>query len=75
MANIRQIKDRGMNITFFCIAAASITVLFTISVFLFVEGLPIFKVVSVKNFIIGTYWYPTSDPPDFRIFPIIIGLC
>ena len=73
MANIRQIKDRGMNITFFCIAAASITVLFTISVFLFVEGLPIFKVVSVKNFIFGTYWYPTSDPPDFGIFPMIIG--
>jgi phosphate transport system permease protein len=73
MANIRQIKDRGMNITFFCIATASITILFTISVFLFVEGLPIFKVVSVKNFIFGTYWYPTSDPPDFGIFPMIIG--
>ena len=70
---MRQIKDRGMNITFFCIATASITVLFTISVFLFVEGLPIFKVVSVKNFIFGTYWYPTSDPPDFGIFPMIIG--
>jgi len=73
MANIRQIKDRGMNITFFCIATASIAILFTISVFLFVEGLPIFKVVSVKNFIFGTYWYPTSDPPDFGIFPMIIG--
>jgi len=73
MANIRQIKDRGMNIIFFCIATASIAILFTISVFLFVEGLPIFKVVSVKNFIFGTYWYPTSDPPDFGIFPMIIG--
>lgn len=62
-----------MNITFFCIATASIAILFTISVFLFVEGLPIFKVVSVKNFIFGTYWYPTSDPPDFGIFPMIIG--
>jgi len=37
------------------------------------EGLPIFKVVSVKDFIFGSYWYPTSDPPDFGIFPLIIG--
>ena len=73
MTNIRQITDRGMNITFFCIATASITILFMISVFLFMEGLPIFKVVSVKNFIFGTYWYPTADPPDFGIFPMIIG--
>ncbi len=73
MANTRQIKDRGMNVFFFCIATASITILFMISVFLFMEGLPIFKVVSVKDFIFGSYWYPTSDPPDFGIFPLIIG--
>lgn len=73
MANTRQIKDRGMNVFFFCIATASITILFMIFVFLFMEGLPIFKVVSVKDFIFGSYWYPTSDPPDFGIFPLIIG--
>ena len=73
MSNTRQIKDRGMNVFFFCIATASITILFMISVFLFMEGLPIFKVVSVKDFIFGSYWYPTSDPPDFGIFPLIIG--
>jgi len=73
MANTRQIKDRGMNVFFFCIATVSITILFMISVFLFMEGLPIFKVVSVKDFIFGSYWYPTSDPPDFGIFPLIIG--
>lgn len=73
MANIRQIKDQGVNITFFCIATASITILFMISVFLFMEGLPVFKFVSVKKFIFGTYWYPTADPPDFGIYPLIIG--
>jgi len=41
--------------------------------FLFTEGLPIFKVVPVKEFIFGRYWYPTSDPPDFGIFPLIIA--
>jgi phosphate transport system permease protein len=56
---------------FFLVALASITILVLIVVFLFVEGLPIFKVVSVKDFLFGRYWYPTSDPPDFGIFPLI----
>lgn len=73
MANIRQIKDRGMHVVFFFIATASITILFMICLFLFAEGLPIFKAVSVKNFIFGKYWYPTADPPDFGIFALIIG--
>jgi len=42
-------------------------------VFLFREGLPIFKTVSVKDFIFGHYWYPTSEPPDFGIFSLIIA--
>ena len=37
------------------------------------EGLPIFKEVSVKDFVFGQYWYPTDEPPDFGIFPLIIG--
>jgi phosphate transport system permease protein len=73
MANIRQMKNRGMHVFFFSIATASITILLMISIFLFMEGLPIFKFVSVINFIFGKSWYPTADPPDFGIFPLIIG--
>ncbi len=62
-----------MHVFFFVVATASVTILFMISMFLFVEGLPIFKVISVKNFIFGRYWYPTADPPDFGIYPLIIG--
>ena len=73
MANIRQIKERWMHYLFLFIATASIAILFMISVFLFMEGLPIFKQVSVKDFIFGEYWYPTYEPPEFGIFPLIIG--
>ena len=62
-----------MHYLFLFIATASIAILFMISVFLFMEGLPIFKQVSVKDFIFGEYWYPTYDPPEFGIFPLIIG--
>jgi len=69
----RQFKERWMRRTFMIVATASVTVLLMITLFLFVEGIPIFAKVSVKDFIFGTYWYPTSDPPDFGIFPLIVG--
>jgi len=69
----RQTVEKSVQKIFFLIAMASITTLFLIMVFLFREGLPIFKTVSVKEFIFGHYWYPTSEPPDFGIFPLIIA--
>jgi phosphate transport system permease protein len=69
----RQISERWMHHFFLVVATASIGILFLITMFLFMEGLPIFKVVSVKNFLFGIYWYPTSDPPDFGILPLILG--
>jgi phosphate transport system permease protein len=55
------------------LAAGSIVILGLIVVFLFQEGIPIFSRVSLKDFIFGTLWYPTSDPPDFGIFPLIVA--
>jgi phosphate transport system permease protein len=69
----RQRRERTIRILFFCIALASITTLALIVAFLFMEGLPIFAKVSVKDFIFGKYWYPTGEPPDFGIFPLIIA--
>jgi phosphate transport system permease protein len=67
----RRSRERAIRIFFFCIALASITILGLIVIFLFMEGLPIFSKVSVKDFIFGKYWYPTDEPPAFGIFPLI----
>ncbi len=48
-------------------------ILFLIVLFLFMEGVPIFSKVSVKDFLFGHYWYPTFEPPDFGIFPLIVA--
>ncbi len=56
---------------FFLVASASIMTLSLIVLFLFMEGLPIFNKVSVKAFLLGKLWYPTSDPPDFGILALI----
>jgi phosphate transport system permease protein len=69
----RRRKERAIRIFFFCVALASITTLALIVLFLFVEGLPIFGKVSFMDFIFGRYWYPTGEPPDFGIFPLIIA--
>lgn len=66
-------KEQAAHRFFFFIALASIAVLLMIIVFLFMEGIPILKTVTLKEFIFGEYWYPTSDPVDFGIFPLIIG--
>lgn len=65
--------ERSMHSLFLIVALTSVTVLLLITLFLFKEGLPIFKTVSVRDFIFGKYWYPTSDPADFGIFPLIVA--
>ncbi len=69
----RQKKEKGIRLFFLIVALASIATLALIVIFLFMEGLPIFAKVSVKDFIFGKYWYPTDDVPEFGIFPLIIA--
>jgi phosphate transport system permease protein len=72
-AENRRRKERGIRMLFFLVASASIITVSFIVLFLFMEGLPIFNKVSVKAFLLGRLWYPTSDPPDFGIFALIIA--
>ncbi|MFW6324085.1 MAG: phosphate ABC transporter permease subunit PstC [Desulfovibrionales bacterium] len=69
----RIFKETAIHSGFLLIAVLSILILGLIMAFLFMEGIPILKVTSLKDFLFGTQWYPTSDPPDFGIFPLLIG--
>jgi phosphate transport system permease protein len=73
MGRSRLRRERAIRFGFFSIALASITTLTLIVVFLFMEGLPILSKVSAKDFLFGHYWYPTDEPPDFGIFPLIVA--
>lgn len=72
-ASGRHRKEQSIRVLFFAIALASIITLGLILLFLFMEGLPIFKKVSVQDFLFGKYWYPTDDPADFGIFALIMA--
>lgn len=55
------------------IAGASLIFLALIFLFLLMEGLPMFAPDSVSGFLLGMSWYPTAEPPEFGIFPMIMG--
>ncbi|MBW2097509.1 MAG: phosphate ABC transporter permease subunit PstC [Deltaproteobacteria bacterium] len=57
----RQRKESAIRFFFFSVALTSIITLALISK------------VSVYDFLFGRYWYPTDDPPDFGIFPLIVA--
>lgn len=69
----RTLKEKIIKRIFFLFAIVSLFILGLIVVFLFMEGLPIFRTVSVLDFLFGMYWYPTSEPPEFGIWPLIVG--
>jgi phosphate transport system permease protein len=55
------------------VAGCSLFALALIMLFLFMEGLPTFRTQTFSAFFLGMDWYPTSEPPEFGIFPLIAG--
>ena len=69
-SRIREIIIKNL---FAFLAFISVLLLGLIVIFLFREGLPIFSRVSLKQFLFGTAWYPTYTPPEYGIWPLIVG--
>ncbi|MGA3207889.1 MAG: phosphate ABC transporter permease subunit PstC [Syntrophales bacterium] len=69
----RHLKETIIKGVFAFFSFVSVLTLVLIVVFLFREGIPIFKEVSVADFLFGQEWYPTYDPPSYGIWPLIIG--
>jgi len=66
-------KEKLIEYLLLVCASLSIIFLFGIAISLFKEGLPIFKVVNPLKFIFGRSWYPTYEPPEFGILPLILA--
>lgn len=58
---------------FTVLAFTSLLFLVGITLVLFLESLPILKEYNILKIILGTAWYPTYEPPDFGILPLIAG--
>lgn len=66
-------RERAIRICLTAIAASSLLALAGIVIFLFTEGMPLFRHVSPLDFLLGDLWYPTEDPGLFGIFPLLVG--
>ncbi len=68
-----RIKETIYKWIFTIFAFASLLFLVGIVVVLFKEGLPIFKHVKLVAFLFGKSWYPTYEPAEYGILPLIMG--
>ncbi|MDH7593640.1 MAG: phosphate ABC transporter permease subunit PstC [Methanomicrobiales archaeon] len=66
-------KDRLIKYLLFAIAFSAVAAVFFILVFLVRDGYHIFLQTGLPEFILGSYWNPTGEPPSFGIFPLIVG--
>lgn len=66
-------KEKLIKWLFTVTAFASLAFLVGIILVLFKEALPIFKTVSLPAFLGGHSWYPTAEPPEFGILPLILA--
>ncbi len=54
-------------------ASSALVFLAGIILVLVTQGLPIFKYVSIKEFLFGLHWYPTHSEAEFGILPMVYG--
>ena len=64
-------KDRLPGAIVKGISSAGILVMLFILYFLFREGLPVLRSVSLKELFLGDLWYPAENPPVLGMFPLI----
>jgi phosphate transport system permease protein len=67
------IKEKAIKLIFACLAFSCLLFLAAIAATLFFESAPLFFEVNIFQFIFGESWYPTFDPPEFGILPLIYG--
>ncbi len=73
MKQKQAIVSRGAEYFFLFFASVSIFSVIFITIFIFIEGLPLFEEVGLFEFLFSTKWRPTADLPSFGILPFILG--
>jgi len=69
----QHLKEKIIKNIYFLSSLTSIFFLLGISFILFKEGLPLFREIDLKSFLWGKSWYPTYNPPEFGLLPLILG--
>ncbi|HOO63920.1 MAG TPA: phosphate ABC transporter permease subunit PstC [Synergistaceae bacterium] len=65
--------DRLPELLITLLASSGVAIILFILFFLLREGLPLLREASLGEVLLGNYWYPTSEPPEFGMLPLIAG--
>jgi phosphate transport system permease protein len=68
---MKKFKEKLSGRIFFALALSSISALALITVFIVIQGAPIFLEVGLFNFLFGMDWAPSRG--EYGIFPMVIG--
>ncbi len=70
----RAFKEKALHFLFFLSGISAVLVLFGIFFMLFFNGLKLFKVVSIKDFLLSSNWNPSSyTKPSYGILSMIVS--
>lgn len=70
---IKRITEILVKILFLIAALTSVAAVVTICLFMFTGGGAVLGKISAADFLFGTEWSPTDNPPSFGILPMILG--
>ncbi|WP_048157266.1 phosphate ABC transporter permease subunit PstC [Methanosarcina sp. Kolksee] len=69
----RNYKEKTIEWTLFSVSVLTVVIIFLICLFLFRDGLFLFKDTSLMDFLTGKFWYPTSINMQFGLLPLFFG--
>ena len=66
-------RERVFELLWLCCALIAVVAVVFILAFLVVDSLPAFRETGIIQFVIGSTWDPTFDPPSYGILPLVAG--
>ncbi|MDR2426128.1 MAG: phosphate ABC transporter permease subunit PstC [Endomicrobium sp.] len=66
-------KEKSIKMLFAILAFASLFFLLGIIFVLFKESVPVIAEINILKFLSGNQWYPTHEPAEFGILPLIMA--
>lgn len=69
----REYQEKVIESLLYLSGVTAVVILFLICIFLFKDGLALFQNYSFIDFLTGTKWYPTSQPNQFGLLPLLFG--
>lgn len=65
--------DRAPQLVIAVLASSGMAIMLFILFFLLREGIPLLRSASLLDVLGGRFWYPTYDPPEFGMLPLVVG--